>query len=207
MIVSIYKELIQFEQIGGDMIERIKGLGVYNVFKPMAEDERFVDKMDDFNVVLWWVLYCYSLNSGKDIVGSDWQYRKLTIAKELKMPADLMNKVIALEIPGLRKTIINYLEFQDYRVYKHLKILQEQYSQMLSASLQDLKIGEGDNIDYTMKYKCGEYADKLLERIKFYEDKLKDDNRDLKEAITEIEQKERRTLGATLSADANDVID
>jgi hypothetical protein len=209
MIVSLYKELTQFEGVGGDMVSRIRTLGVSDVFKPLESykgaDGKPVD-MDVFNKILFWVLHCYSRESKKDIIGADWQRVKVSVAKELKMPEDVIADVVKVEDWSIRETIMNYLEYQDYRTYKHLKTLKDQYDQMLSASLKMLTKGEALDVDYIMKYKCGEYADLLLERIKSYEDKLKDDLRDIGDAVEEVERKSNRKLGTSLSVDANEYI-
>lgn len=201
MNLSIYKELLQYEEVQGDMITRLRTLGIYHIFEPIATAEKYVADNSLFNKVLFFILHAYSKDSSKDTLGSDWKTVKLTIAKEVGLPKIF----IELNEPCVTKAIINYLEWQDYRVYRHLMILKMQYDEMLEASVSVLKDKDG-GVDYPMKYKCGENADKLLERIRYYEEKLRDDNRDYKERIDEIEKKEQRKLGTTLSVDANEHI-
>lgn len=199
MTGSIYKYFTDLEELGGDMVQHINALELHLVFKPLIDDPEIIDG-ETFNSIFFWILHCYSLESKKDIIAADWKSRKLTIASSVKMPmhyADLKQR-------SIRETIINYLEFQNYRTYKHLLILREQYQEMLTAALSPLKKGgEDPEIDYKAKYECGAYADKILERIQQYEQRIKDDNTDLKDAIKDVEEKAERRMGTGMSVDTS----
>lgn len=200
MTGSVYKYFTDLEDVGGDMVQHIHALELGLVFKPIIEDRIINKDEESFNPVFFWILHCYSTESKKDIISADWNTRKLTIAISLKMPVYFVD----LKQQSIRETIINYLEFQNYRTYKHLMILREQYQEMLTAALSPLrKGGEDPEIDYKAKYECGAYADKILERIQQYEQKIKDDNTDLKDAIQDVEQKAERRMGTGMSVDTS----
>lgn len=199
MTGSIYKYFTDLEEIGGDMVFHIKALEIYMVFQPIIEDEKITEG-ESFNPIFFWILHCYSLESKKDIISADWKSRKLTIALSVNMPIHYTD----LKQRSIRETIVNYLEFQNYRTFKHLMILREQYQEMLTAALSPLKKGgEDPEIDYKAKYDCGAYADKILERIQQYEQKIKDDNTDLKDAIKDVEAKHERRMGTGMSVDTS----
>lgn len=214
MVASIYKALIQYEDIQGDMVERIRELYVQHVFKPMTE--YYGDNLQLFNKALFFILHTYSLNSKYHILGQDWLEIKLRIAERVGINKEepfmvrkttedeedestenvlLYTDLILLESPEVVKTIQNYLNFQGNRNFKHLCMLKDQYEQMVNGSLDPIKKSSND-IDFEQKNKNRGYATKILKEIMEWEQKMAEDNQELKDAVEEFYNKTRMSLNS-----------
>lgn len=186
----------------------IDRFGLRKVFHDLLSENLTHDTLEP---VFYWIISCFSRNSQKLLIDADWQTIKKTVAEELKVPDNYFDEVVQLKVPGIRKSALAYLDFQNDRMFSHISMLNIQYEDMMraSVSIPNKKSGEKEQdieVDLKFRYECGKNADALLERIINYEENLKRDNYNLKNAIAEIELKAGRKFGSTLSVDANTLI-
>lgn len=185
MVANIYTYILQYEDIGGNLVEKLQQMNVFPIFVKMAKC--YEEDLSKFNKVLFYILHTYSLQSKFHVLGADWQLTKNNVAKHvgIKEDEDLYNDAVLLENTAVVITIQNYLDYQGEKNFKHLCMLKDLYEQMVSSAVANIKKAS-DEIDYDQKYKNHEYAGKLLEEIKQWEQRVADSNKELKEAINEL---------------------
>jgi len=94
----------------------------------------------------------------------------------------MFNDVVLLESMEIVKAINRYLLYQDSRNFKHLCMLKDSYEQMMLGAIDPAE-------DFEQRAKNRKHATTLLEEIEEWEQRVADNNSELKEAMGEIKQR------------------
>lgn len=106
---------------------------------------------------------------------------QLTIIKE---------QILNDRIVAIIDVVAAYLEFQASRDHRHLLRMYDLYEELMDASVSRLKKGARDmTMDYKAKRECMKEATDLLDEIKLFESKLKDEDIGLQSAKEEVKKK------------------
>jgi hypothetical protein len=193
-ILNVYTELIQYEEIGGDMTDRIDRLNLHVIFEPIIT--HYPDR-SKFNSVLFFILHVYSKEGTAIIPGQDYLQCKERLADRLKIKDEqLREDILYLRCPEIVKTVQRYLKLQMSKTLEHLTMKRELYQQMLTSAMMNLTNKDGGT-DYDQKFSNSEYADKLYDQIHDWEQRLMDENKELKQAMEELRAvKQRRNISS-----------
>ncbi len=211
MVVSIYTEIVAYEEVGGDMVTRLKDMGVHDVFEDI--DKYYQEDYNLFNKALLFILHAYSLNSKFHVMGQSWIDTKERIAAKVGINHDapfvnrpkadvdddadevekmekvlLYSDLVYMESKEVINCIQKYLAYQGNKNFRHLCMLKDQYVQMVAGALDPIVKSSGE-IDYDQKSRNRKYATEILEEIQTWEQKVADSDRNLKDALIEFNRK------------------
>jgi hypothetical protein len=190
-----YTELTTHE---GDFDDILDKMALIYIFKPVIEEYNDSYRYDKYDrpllvrLVIKYIVHVYSVDSPKITLGADWGTSKNAIFKMLKIPSDLFSDIVLLRCKAVQRSVGEWLEFQDNRQFKKLAVLQDVYVQMQSASLSDLRKGDGIAIDYDQKFKCVEYMHELSDMIDRAESTLQQNTPHLRAAWSEKKKAEKQ---------------
>lgn len=182
---SIFQDLMQFREVGGDMVERISAIGVYEIFKPLIEQYALKGDMDSFNKALFYILWLYSKDTDLIVAGYDYLEVKAMVAKRLSIEGKLYSDLIQLATPAIVETVNNYMDYQNSRIYRHLTMVREQYQIMVRSSTWILTPA---GMDYEQMRRNSRHAAELYDDIRIWEQKFTEEERVLKPAIGELKR-------------------
>lgn len=200
MIINVYKELLQYEDVAGDMVGRIKELGLFDIFEKL--DNYYFHQSQLFNRALFFILHAYSLDSKFHVFGQDWFAIKASIANKVGISVEepfveretgvdkiekilLWDDLMILKSKACVDTINNYLLYQGNKNFRHLIVIKEQYEQMISGALDPIVKSSGE-IDFDQKNRNRTYATQILSEINEWESKIANENVSLKDAMAEM---------------------
>lgn len=191
MVLNVYTGLKQYQEVGGNLVERIKSMGLYEVFQPL--DEEYGDDMETFNHVLFYLLNCYSRNSPFVIIEREWSEIKLVAAEDagIDVKSELFFDLTELTNTNFTRAIRRYLDYQGGKAHKHLMMLKEQYDQFVNSAIENIK-GDDEKINWDQKFKNGGYATKLYQQIAEWEQRIEVDNVPLKRPLEEFKEVETK---------------
>jgi hypothetical protein len=174
-----YHALIQYE--GEDWPAFLENIGLLPIFKRL-----FIrySKPESTRKIIRYIVYTYSANSEKLIVGMDWSNNKKQIYDYVQLPAELWPGVGLLNDPLILQTVHQWLDFQGDRVFKQLQSLKDLQLEMQLTSNGVIKKAS-DEVDYDQKYRNANYARELSAIIDNLELQYIQNNPLLKDAVRE----------------------
>lgn len=202
MIGTIYDELIPLVDYGGDLIERIKKMSWYTIFEPLAV-EYITNQRNSkrFNTALFYIIMLYTRKSPHWGLGSDWGQNKTAILSSLgqdpREDSELYLDLIELRQYAIYETVRRYIDYQGSRDWQHLSMMYDLYDELVSSARSPLKNKDG-SIDYAQKRTNATEAASLLGEIEAMETRLDIEERDLREAKTEVKQRTGRVERFTM---------
>lgn len=165
MTASIYNDLFDLRDVGGDMENRIKALGVYHIFGPLAVAHS--QEPTVFNGLLFYILECYSIESKSLVIEADWLGIKQTVFRSRKLPEKMERGVVLLADPLVAQCVRDYVDYQQAETFRHYCMLRDLYTQLLDIALQSKEVDD--------KYKAQKYSREILTEIETFKSKLKAD--------------------------------
>lgn len=193
MVASIYTEILQYEETGGDMAERLREMNTLHIFEMMLDN--YKEDLSKFNRALFYILHTYTLGSKFHIIGDDWQEIKERIATRVGIhnvatnvpEQDFYRDVVMLKSQPVVSSVHKYIDHQGNRKFKHLCMLKDLYVEMIGSANSNILKSSGET-DYDQKYKNQGYAESLYTKIGEWEQIIAQDNSSLKEAVKELDE-------------------
>lgn len=178
---SIYGQLIVFEEVGGNMTERIRSIGAFETFEPLIKFYVECPKpnLERFNQALFYILHLYSrqseiLNTSGDIGRPE---LKAIVLNKLRIDdKKFRNELINLDVEAVRETADRYMDTQGSKRFQHLMMLHDQYSTML-VSARYVVGKDGIGLDYDQMRKNSKYAAELYEEINKWEQEVEEEEK------------------------------
>ncbi len=191
MYSSIYATIKSYQEVQGDMVERLEKHGLRDVFEPIIE--KYGNDMDVFNAVLFYLINAYSRESLLHMASSDWSVIKEKAAEDagLKDYDDVYIDCLHLKSSEFVTSVRMYLDKQKSKAFKHLMMLNELYNQMLDGAIENIQDKDGV-VDYDQKKRNAEHADSLYIKIGEWEQKLVVQNENLNKVEDEMKNAERK---------------
>lgn len=191
MVRDVYHGLKQYQEVGGDLVERIDKMGLHDVFEPLIEE--YSADMEQFNKALFYILNCYSRTSEFVVLEGEWSAIKRQCASNAGVDPDseLFHALFDLANDNVTRTIRKYLDYQGGKAHKHLMMLKDLYDQMVNSAIENIKDGN-ENTNYDQKKKNAEHASKLYSEINEWEQKIEVTNTPLKKATDEFVAQEKK---------------
>lgn len=191
---TLYQELTTYE---GDYADLLGKLHLLDIFS---------DVIKAFDVptakkVIRFLAYVYSKESDRIKLKEDWVKQKKACFVEAGLEGDEMMQRLVLLMPVgeddtipamIKRTAMRYLTHQNDRNNKDLKSLYDLYDEMIVAAAQPV----ADLEQYQYKFKCRDYANQILAWIKEAEERIKNEDAQLKTAKKEIQDKNNRMAQA-----------
>jgi len=155
-----------------------------DIFSPLLKT--YTD-VDTFKVAIRYIVYAYSLESDKIIMGMDWGDNKKKIFEEVyaKPTKGLIDDLVYLKNQAVVETINKWIDFQDSDTFRMLQKLRDLRLEMQMSCLSDIKKSSGE-VDYTQKYLNAEYAMKLKHQIRDLEQELVQKNPKMQSQVKEV---------------------
>lgn len=193
-MINPVKELTSYD--GDEWQEYLDKICLYDIFKELIE--KYNDQPTLVKCLIRYIVWTYSKDSEKIILGGDWLENKKRIYEAADLPPTtiLHSDVLHLKCRVILVTIKSWISFQDNDTFTELKMLEDLRVEMqLSANSPILKsTGE---VDYDAKFKCAKYSIELYQMIKDAEQKLLQNDPRMKESVQEVKKatKIRNTIG------------
>lgn len=180
---------------GDNWEEYLNSIGLYDVFKEILIS--YPDS-DDVKCIIRYIVWAYSVESDRIIIGRDWLQNKKEIfeAANVKPTQALYNDLVLLQNSAVISVVNKWLCHQDSDVFQQLSLLKDLRLEMQQASVSKILKATGE-VDYKAKYDCSIYAIELKSKIKDLEAEMIQNNAMLKEAVKEIKVagKRKETIG------------
>ena len=168
---SIYDLAEEFKHLPPDeFYEKVDSL-TNGVFEDIWRDGEF-STPEQKKMVMLYIIFGYSYNSPMVVLGSSSAEQKKTWAARAGIPDYLFGPVVKLQSETVRSTVLSYLSQQTDRDFYHLSVKKLQYESLMGATVENTVNDKGET-DYSLLYKITDLADKLLEDINAFEDKIK----------------------------------
>lgn len=191
MVKDVYTGLKQYQDVGGDLVERIKAMGLNETFEPLIEE--YGSEGAEFNIVLFYLLNCYSRSSDFLILDAEWGEikKQAAINAGLDIESPLYFDLYDLKNNNFNRTIRKYLDYQNNKPFKHIMMLKDLYEQMVNSAIEDIK-DKDEKTNYDQKKKNAEHASKLYLEIHEWEQRLEMENVRLKKPVDEFKEVEKK---------------
>ena len=191
-MISPFHSIISYE--GDEWQEFLDKMLLIDIFMPLFKEYSEVSYIKS---VIKYIVYAYSVDSDKIILGMEWQKNKQNIFEYVMIKPEKKSyeDLVLLRNSEVVKTINNWLEFQDNDAFRQMQVLKDLRVEMQISSLTDIKKASAE-IDYDQKYKNACYANDLKKMIKDLESELIQNNQRLKDAVKEVRvTKSKFTVG------------
>lgn len=190
MVSSVYNDLVQYQEVGGDLVARINAIGLNPIFVPIIEE--YSEDKSVFNKVLFFLLHCYSRESDYHIQYKDWGFIKTQVAASVGIGTEdeLFDQLFYLKNVKFTRTVRLYLDYQGGKAMKHLMMLKDLYEQMVNSAIENIQDKDGI-IMYDQKVKNAEHADKIYNKIADWEQRIEKEESSLTQARLQLKEKEK----------------
>jgi hypothetical protein len=193
-MINPYQALSTYE--GDSWNEYLENLCLYEIFKDLIE--AYGSEPGILKCIIRYIVWAYSKDSDKIILGDDWGKNKLRIYEASVLPPTkaIQDNVLYLKDKVILTTIKAWMAFQDNDTFKEIMMLRDLRAEMQISANMDIKKATGE-IDYDAKFKCAKYSIELYQMINDAEQKLLQNDPKMKEAILEVKRnsKNKITIG------------
>jgi hypothetical protein len=186
MIIPV-KELTTY--IGDDWQEYLDSMALFEVFKDLVY--KYQGDPVFLKCSIKYIVWAYSKDSDKIVLGTDWIENKKRIFEASQLPPidEVLTDFVFLKDEIVLTTIKRWIDLQDDDAWKELCMLKDLRSEMQLSANSQLKVGNGEGINYDQKFKNAKYSIELAQMIKDCESKFMQNDPRLKEAVKEIKQR------------------
>jgi hypothetical protein len=196
-MIQAFHEIVSYD--GDDWQEFLDKCLVIDIFTPVIKEYQDIQKLKS---VIRYILYTYSQQSDKIILGMEWQKNKQQIFEfvQVKPEKGLYEDLVLLKNDAVLLTVQRWLDHQDGDSFKQLQTLKDLRVEMQLSSISKIIKSSGE-VDYTQKFLNAEYANKLKVMIKDLESELIQNDSKLKDAVKEFshengKRKNSRNVGS-----------
>lgn len=174
---------------GEDWNEYLESIGLGDMFKDLVA--KYIDKKPVLKGIIQYIVWAYSKDSDKIVIGADWTANKKRIFDTVMLPPEeeIMRDVVELREPVILFAVKKWIEFQDEETWKEYMMLKDLRSEMQISS-NSMLIG-GNGINYDQKFKNAKYSIELTQMIKDCEQRLLQNDPHHKDAVREVKQKSK----------------
>jgi hypothetical protein len=179
---------------GDDWSEYLDSISLFEIFKDLIV--KYQANPSLLKGIIRYIVWAYSKDSDKIILGADWGENKKRIFEAAQLPPmeDVLRNVVFLADDIVLVTIKRWIEFQDDDTWKELMMLKDLRSEMQLSANSLLKSGNGDAVNYDQKFKNAKYSIDLALMIKDCESKLLQNDPKFKDAVREVKQRSKSNI-------------
>lgn len=188
---SIYNAILQYEEVGGDLVERIKALGLFDVFEPIITE--YGADMEQFDRVLFYMIHCYSRESEFHVLQADWELIKKQVAEKVGIDtkSELYEALFYLKSIPFTLSVRKYLDYQNSKPLKHLLMLKDLYEQMVNSAIENITDSNGVVL-FDQKVKNAKHAEEIYSKITEWEMRINEENTKLNKPIEQLKSVEKK---------------
>lgn len=198
MVIPVF-DLTRYN--GDDWEDYLNNVNLFYVFKELIR--RYgADKAVCTSIVRY-IVFAYSVDSDKIVLGMDWLENKKQILKSVGLndkvdyteerfkedgdtyKPSFYETIVLLQSPTILKTIKAWLDFQDNPTFSTLQMINDLIVEFRMAANSPIRKSTGE-IDFEQKRKCAESVIELLEKKRKVEMEFIQNNPKLKDAYREI---------------------
>lgn len=121
--------------------------------------------------IIMYIIFAYSKESPKVVMGVSMRSVKEVIATYLKLPDNLFQYTVEMKHSVVRRVIMEFLDYQLDRDYRHLMWKKDLYELMINAQMEDVMDEEG-KLDMKKVREYSKELESLLTDIESYEAKM-----------------------------------
>lgn len=181
-MISPFHSIISYEEDNWeDFLNRVL---LIDIFAPVINEYK---NRDTLKGVIRFIVYAYSVDSDKIILGRDWKKNKQEIFEFvlIKPESSSYEDLVLLKNEAVVQSINKWIEFQDNDTFTQLQVLKDLRVEMQISALSQIKKSSGE-VDYDQKFRNAKYAEDLKKMIKDLESELIQNNERLKDAVKEV---------------------
>jgi len=184
-MILAYNQIIEYEEDNWE--DFFSKICLIDIFKELIL--KYGKDKQELRSFIRYIIWSYSKNSDKVILGDDWRENKKRIfdAAGFKPVKELLDATVNLQDDVVLKTIQKWLTYQDNNVFSQLCVLKDLQQEMQLSANSPIKKSSGE-IDYDQKYKNACYVGDLRKMIMDLEDELIQMTPKLKDAIKDVRQ-------------------
>jgi hypothetical protein len=189
MTYSLYEEL-DLLYIKGTTEKELKGklvdLGIYGIFSEIYDDPIYTERRAFVKIVMF-IVYCYSYESSKIIIGKDFGKIQADVARELELAEDIALELMELKVQSFATACLRFMNlYEDNVDFVHTQKLKQMYRRIIDQGTTtdaDGKSNLDDNFENINR------AAKLLDMIAVHEEKMRKKYKLLKTPSEELGKK------------------
>jgi hypothetical protein len=148
--------------------------------------------------IIRYIVWAYSKDSDKVILGDDWMANKKRIYEAADLPPteQMQENILYYKDTLVLQAIKKWIQYQDSDAYTEITMLQDLRTEMQISANSDIKNANTET-NYDQKFKNAKYSIELYHMIKDATEKLIQKDVRFKDAMTEIRKasKTRTTVG------------
>ena len=181
-MISAYHSVVNYEE--DNWSEYLDNILLLDIFMPVIKE--YINS-GTLKSVIRYIVYAYSPESDKVILGMDWLKNKQKVFEFVlaKPENSIYQDLVLLKNKAVVNTIHKWLNFLDNDTFTQLQVIKDLRVEMQISSLTEIRKASGE-IDYDQKYRNASYANDLKKMIKDLESELIQNNNKLKDAIKEV---------------------
>lgn len=181
-MISPYHSIINHET--DDWQDFLEKILLIDIFMPVIKE---YNDYATLKAVIRYIVYAYSPESDKVVLGMEWQKNKQNIfeAAMAKPEKTCYEDLVLLKNKAVVESIHKWMEFIDNDTFTQLQVLKDLRVEMQISSLTSILKASGE-VDYDQKYRNATYASDLKKAIKDLESELIQNNTKLKDAVKEV---------------------
>lgn len=179
---------------GDDWGDYLDSISLYEIFRDLVI--KYLANPSLLKGVIRYIVWGYSMDSDKIILGTDWIETKKRIFESAQLPPmeNILNDVVYLHDDVILVTIKRWIDFQNNDTWKELMMLKDLRAEMQLSANSPLKTGNGDAVNYDQKFKNAKYSIDLSLMIKDCESKLLQNDPRFKDATRELKQRSKSNI-------------
>jgi hypothetical protein len=193
-MINAYKELTTHD--GDDWQEFLEKICLFEIFKELIIAYQHEPGL--VKCIIRYIVWAYSKDSDKVILGEDWMANKKRIYEAADLPPteQMQENILYYKDDVVLLTIKKWIQHQDSDAYTEITMLQDLRTEMQISANSDIK-NANDETNYDQKFKNAKYSIELYHMIKDATEKLIQKDVRFKDAMNEIRKasKTRTTVG------------
>lgn len=175
------------EYNGDDFAEYLEVLQLIDIFEELIK--QYANDKPLLKQITKYIVWTYSLNSEKVIIGMDWEENKKKIYEYVMLPPTLYSEIVDLQEEVIVRTIDKWLVHQDKETYT-------EFCKLRDLKLYMQKSYSDASVDANQRFKNAGYSKELTLMIKDLQNELIQSSQRLSKASAEIKNAKRKnTMG------------
>jgi hypothetical protein len=184
-MISAFKELTTYD--GDEWQEFLEKICLIEIFKEVILE--YNSEPGLVKCIIRFIVWAYSKDSDKVILGDDWLINKKRIYESADLPltAEMENAILYYQDEAVLSAIKKWVSWQNNDAYKEITMLQDLRTEMQISANSNIRNAQAE-INYDQKFKNAKYSIELYQMIKDAESNLLQNDPKMKDGYNEVKK-------------------
>lgn len=173
MTASIFHAIIEKKDSSAQVLLEVCESLAPGLFTQLIDDVENPLPGDSLKYIILFIALAYSRESPRVVMGMHPKVGKELIARYLEIPDIYLQYTVNLLHKTVRKVVMEYLDFQADRDFRHLMRKRDMYELMVDQSMTNM-VKEDQSLDYKSLLEANKHINELMKDIESYEIKMSD---------------------------------